>query len=86
MKYYAITAKHGHFGSNRFEPITFAVQSESLLSAIDYVKTMPGVKHDSPSVIIGAREIAFEEYRSLRSKSAYERMYKNAYDRGVHAD
>ena len=79
MKYFSVTAKHGHMATGRYMPITFAIRAESIFSAIDYAKTMPGVKHDSPSVILDAHEITACEYMELRKCSAYERMYKNAY-------
>lgn len=73
MKYFSILAKHGHMGNGKYAPIRFGIEAQNLIEAIDKVKVMPGVKHDSPSLILGAKEITFAEYCNLRNKSAYER-------------
>ena len=62
-------------------PITFAVEAENMISAIDFARTMPGVKHDHPNVILDAHEITLDEFNAMRMQSAYERMYANDYKR-----
>ena len=71
MRYYEVTCKHGHHGARNYCPITFAVAANDALSACDFARAMPGVKHDQ--TVIKCREISFESYAKLRKKSAYER-------------
>lgn len=72
MKYFAVTCKHGHHGTNKYCPITFAVAANSAIDACDYAKAMPGVKHSQ--IVISCKEISFSTYACLRRTSAYERM------------
>lgn len=71
MKYYAVTCKHGHHGSRRYCPITFAVKAQSALEACDFAQAMPGVKHDQ--TVISCKEITLADYLAMRKQSAYER-------------
>lgn len=71
VKYFAVTCKHGHHGTKRYEPITFAVIAENALEACDIAKQMPGVKHDAP--VISCKQIPAKTYYVMRQSSAYER-------------
>lgn len=76
MRYFSVTAKHGHCGSRRYQPITFAFLATDAIRAMDLAKKMPGVKHDN--VILECREISYAEYLEYRKKSAYDRMKEGA--------
>lgn len=71
MKFFAVTCKHGHHGTRKFYPITFAIAANSIIEACDFARDMPGVKHGQ--TVIKCKEIPFSVYASLRKTSAYER-------------
>ena len=71
MKFYKVICHRGHCGSGHSTEITFAFQSENLLSACELAKKMPSVKHTRMAIF--GKEITFEEYKELRSVSAYNR-------------
>lgn len=70
-KYFAVTCKHGHLGTKKYAPITFAIVADNTIEACDKAKQMPGVKHDAP--VLGCREITQFTYYMMRQQSAYER-------------
>jgi len=70
-RYFAVTCKHGHVGTKRYVPITFAVSAETAVEACDKAKQMPGVKHDAP--VLECRPISQIAYYKMREQSAYER-------------
>ena len=70
-KYFAVTCRHGHFGTKRYEPITFAIIADNAIEACDKARQMPGVKHDAP--VIACRAISQATYYTMRQMSAYER-------------
>lgn len=70
-KYFEVTCKHGHVGTKRYVPITFAIAAETAVEACDMAKQMPGVKHDAP--VLACKPISPNTYYTLRQQSAYER-------------
>ena len=73
MRYFAVTCRHGHFGTKRYQPITFAVQADDIFEACEKAKAFPGVKHTAP--VLRCAEISHSEFEHLSSINAYERMY-----------
>lgn len=71
MPYFKVTAKQGHYGTGRYQPITFAIKAKDMLSAISIAKKMPSVKHHDS--VLQAVMITKEEYKELRQTSAYDR-------------
>jgi hypothetical protein len=71
-RYFSVTAKHGHCGSRRYKPITFAFLATDAVRAMELAKLMPGVKHSQ--TILKCKEISYAEYMEYRKHSAYERM------------
>lgn len=71
-RYFKVTCKHGHFGSKRYQPITFVFLAVDAIKAMDLAKAMPGVKHSN--VILRCDEISYAEYLNYRKESAYKRM------------
>lgn len=71
MPYFKVTAKQGHCGTGRYQPITFAIKAKDILSAISIAKKMPSVKHNN--FVLQAVMITKEEYKELRQTSAYNR-------------
>ena len=45
MKYFLITAKHGHVGRNMYLPIVIPVSAETLEEAVKVARKKGGVKH-----------------------------------------
>lgn len=70
MRYFEVTARHGHHGNGCYLPITFVFAADNLLEAVTKAQQMPGVKHTQP--VLSAREISCGEYYARRMTSAYE--------------
>ena len=60
--YYAVTAKFGHVGRNKFIIKTVPVEAESGKEAAYQVRWMPRVKHHDKNAIIDVKEIDLESY------------------------
>lgn len=71
MKYWMVCCERGHAGTGQTTEIKFAIQSDTLLSALDTARAMPSVKHSRLPVY--GKEITFEEYQAYTQISAYER-------------
>lgn len=71
LRYFAVTCRHGHHGTKKYEPITFAIIAENALEACDKARQMPGVKHDAP--VLACKMITEHVYYMLRQASAYQR-------------
>lgn len=74
MKYYAVTVQRGHCGCGRTAPITFYVQANSLLEAMDKARRMPGVKHNKP--VYNACEVTKDFFTKATQESSYHRTNK----------
>ena len=77
MRYFLITCHRGHCGRGNSNPITFAFEAKNLIEAMDMGKRMPSVKHTR--MVMGAKEITFEEYHEFREVNAYERSWQAGY-------
>lgn len=76
MNYYIVRCKLGHSGTGQYREISFNIKAKSASDAIDKAKRMPGVKHDSSTVILGLKQITEEQYNKNRKESAYEDFKK----------
>ena len=78
MDYYVISCKFGHSGSGRYRVINLSIAANNINDAIYQAKRMPGVKHNSNSVIIGLKKLTKEQYIENRKISAYEQFKKES--------
>ena len=76
MNYYRISCKFGHSGTGQYRDIVFYIAASGINKAMNKAKNMPGVKHNSSSVITGLKCITKEEYFEHRKESAYKDFKK----------
>ena len=77
MNYYIIRCKLGHSGSGQYREISFNIKARNAIDAMDRAKRMPGVKHNSSTVVLGLKQITQEEYVQNRKESAYKDFKKD---------
>ena len=77
MNYYIVKCKLGHSGSGQHREISFNIKARNAIDAMDRAKRMPGVKHNSSTVVLGLKQITQEEYVQNRKESAYKDFKKD---------
>ena len=75
-KYFAVDAKVGHIGKNKYMIKTFIVYAENGKAAAEFVRNYPRVKHNHKDAIRSVTEINFQEYTERR-KAMYAEPYFN---------
>lgn len=76
MRYFAVDAKVGHVGKNKYMIKTFIIYAEDGRAAAEFVRNSPRVKHNHKDAIRNVTEISLQEYTERR-KAMYEDPYFN---------
>ncbi|MBO5395085.1 MAG: hypothetical protein J6A28_04230 [Clostridia bacterium] len=73
MAYYKISLKAGHFGNGRYGLQTLYVRAEDVLSAFDYARRLPSIKHHR--LPLNAEEVGEDEFIINACINAAEKCY-----------
>ena len=66
FKYFAVDAKVGHIGKNKYMIKTFSVYAENGKAAAEFVRNSPRVKHNHKDAIRSVTEISQQEFTKQR--------------------